>query len=204
MSRESAFERVERLIDEAVRHYKLRNSSVELPPELANIFHRWQVAYNISKQYNARGKEYIIGFYGTWLLDNYGIKDERTVREDLYAAPILFSKIDPVNREFKRMLAIERLEKSILKAGEAGKFAEQARLEAVLFKYLNPDNDPVEETDPNESLKTFAITPKFDPKLLGVDEVPFATIQKMKERMITKKQAFTGEVQDAKIIEEDE
>lgn len=204
MSRENVFERVERLLSLAVKHFKSGKSSKELPEDLANTFERWEMAYRLHKRHYQRGKEYVVSVYSIWIKDRFGIVDNRTIREDLYAAPLLFVKIEPTNREFKRMLAIERLEKSILKAEAAGKFAEQARLEAVLFKYLNPADDPEEPQNMDEIAKTFNIMPAFDVKLLNLPEVSQEQVLKFKEKMILKKKRQLDELEDAEFEEDKE
>lgn len=198
--KENVFERVDRLLNLAVKHYKSGKNATELPEDLANIFQRWEMAHRLTKLHYQKGKEYIFSTYATWLHHNFGITDNRTIREDLYAAPLLFTKIEPTNREFKRMLAIERLEMSIRKAEIAGKYAEQARLEAVLFKYLNPVDDPVEEKNMDEIAKTFHIRPAFEPKILGIEERSQEDVLKFKEKMILKKKKLLDEVEEAEVI----
>ena len=200
MTRETSFERVDRIIEAAVRHYKTGKNTLELPSDLAETFDRWAMAYKIQKEHNQRGRDYIYATYAAWVGKTYHIIDNRAIREDLYAAPILFTKIEPVNREFKRMLAIERLEKSILKAEIAGKFAEQARLEGVLFKYLDPANDPIAEEDFKGVTENFSIRPVFDPKLLGVEPLSWDKINKFKEKMITRKKKLLDDVEEAQIV----
>jgi hypothetical protein len=197
MSRENVFERVDRMINVAVKHFKTGKNAKELPEEVANVFERWEMAYRISKKYSSRGKEYILSVYSVYIKERHGIIDERTIREDLYAAPLLFVKIEPTNREFKRMLAIERLEKAIHRAELNGKYAEQARLEAVLFKYLDPNDDPIVETNMDDIVKNFNIMPAFNPKLLGVKDVSEEYVMKFKSKMLQKKRRLLDEVEEA-------
>lgn len=197
MSRENVFERVDRMVDVAVKHFKSGRNAAELPAEVANVFERWEMAYRTTRKYYQRGKEYIFSVYSIWMKERHGIIDARTIREDLYAAPLLFVRIEPTNREFKRMLAIERLEKSILKAEIAGKYAEQARLEAVLFKYLDPTDDPVTEVNMDDVAKNFNIMPMFDPNLLGVESVSQEYVMQFKARMLQKKKVLLNELDEA-------
>jgi hypothetical protein len=200
MPKETSFERVDRIIDAAVKHYKTGKNILELPADLAETFERWEMAHRIQKEHYQRGRDYVYATYAAWVNKRYGIMDNRAIREDLYAAPILFTKIEPVNREFKRMLAIERLEKSILKAEIAGQFAEQARLEGVLFKYLDPKNDPIAEEDFKGVTDNFSIRPVFDPKLIGVNPLSWDKIQKFKEKMVTRKKKLLDDVEEAQIV----
>jgi hypothetical protein len=204
MSRENVFERVDRMVDVAVKHFKSGRNAKELPEEVANVFERWEMAYRTTRKYYQRGKDYIFSVYAIWIKERHGITDERTIREDLYAAPLLFVKIEPTNREFKRMLAIERLEKSILKAEIADKYAEQARLEAVLFKYLDPTDDPVKDMDMDEVAQNFNIMPAFNPKLLGVEEISLEQVLKFKNKMMQKKKRILDEVDEPEVIQSEE
>lgn len=197
MSRESIFERVDRMLEIAVKHFKSGKDMGNISPETAEIFERWEYAYRVSKQYYAEGKEYIYSTYATWVYHRFGISNDRTIREDLYAAPILYGKIEPVNREFKRMLAIERLERNIRKAELNQKYAEAARLEAVLFKYLDPALDPVEEKEEDQEAKNFTIMPTFDPKLLGVEPLSMEQVMKFKGEMIKRKKKLLQEIDEA-------
>lgn len=200
MSRENVFERVDRMVDIAVKNFKSGNKASDLPADVADIFERWEMAYRTTRKYYQQGKEYIFSVYSIWIKERYNIVDARTIREDLYAAPLLFVKIEPTNREFKRMLAIERLEKSIRKAELAGKYAEQARLEAVLFKYLDPTDDPAKEIDMDEVAKNFNIMPAFNPKLLGVEELSLEDVNKFKTKMMQKKRRILDEIDEAEVI----
>lgn len=198
MSRENVFERVDRMVELAVKHFKNGGDAGQLPVEVANVFERWEMAYRTTKKYYQAGKEYIFSVYAVWIKERHGITDSRTIREDLYAAPLLFVKIEPTNREFKRMLSIERLEKSILKAQLAGKYAEQARLEAVLFKYLDPTDDPVQEVNMDDVAKNFNIMPVFDPKLLGVEPISLEDVMKFKSKMLQKKKVLL-DIEEAEV-----
>jgi hypothetical protein len=204
MSRENVFERVDRMVDVAVKHFKSGRNAKELPEEVANVFERWEMAYRTTRKYYQRGKDYIFSVYSIWIKERHGITDARTIREDLYAAPLLFVRIEPTNREFKRMLAIERLEKSILKAEMAGKYAEQARLEAVLFKYLDPTDDPVKDMDMDEVAQNFNIMPAFNPKLLGVEEISLEQVLKFKNKMMQKKKRILDEVDEPEVVQSEE
>jgi len=199
--KENVFERVERFIDVAVKHFKSGKNAKELPAELGNVYERWEMAYRIQRKYYGRGKEYVFSVYALWIKERHNITDSRSIREDLYAAPLLFVKIEPTNREFKRMLAIERLEKSILKAEIAGKFAEQARLEAVLFKYLDPTDDPLPEAVEDETIKNFVIMPVHEPKMLGVPDLSLDEVMKFKGKMMAKHRRLLDEEDDAKYEE---
>lgn len=170
MARESVFDRVDRLFDEAVRHFKSGKTNAELPEELAGIFERWTMAYQLLKKHNHMGRDFVISTYKVWLFQVHGIDTHKTALEDLYAAPMIGYIIDPINREFHRSIAIARVEKQIARAYSQNKFAEASRLEAVLFKYLDPINDPL-PIDPNEEVtNTFRIQPVFKPELAGVSE----------------------------------
>jgi len=201
MGAESVFERVDRLISRAAKHFRDGDNAANLPEDLAKIFERWTMAYSISKQYNHMGSEYILSLYSIWLKNVHGLDNVRTAREDLYAAPMVGYMIDPINREFQRSIAIERLNKAIGKAMVAGKYAEQARLEGVLFKYLDPANDPPQITDADSIQKNFNIMPAFDPQLLNVENTSFEVIYAKKEVMSQRKKKLLDKLEDANFVE---
>lgn len=176
MGRESIFERVDRLFDVAVQHFRSGKSNADFPEEIAGIFERWTMAYQIMKKNNHMGRDFIIAKYKVWLFNTHKIDNHRTALEDLYAAPKIGAIVDPVDLEFKRKIRIAVLEKQIALAYELAKFADAAKLEMVLQKYLDKSNDPP-PIDPNEEVaKTFNITPVFNPELAGVKTLPFEII----------------------------
>lgn len=197
MGAESVFERVDRLIAKAAKHFKDGDTAANLPEELANIFERWTMAYSLSKQYNHMGSEYILSVYSIWLKNVHGLDNVRTAREDLYAAPMVGYMIAPINRDFQRAIAIERINKAIGKAMVSGKFAEQARLEGVLFKYLDPANDPPQITDAESIQKNFNIMPAFDPELLKIENTSFDIIYAKREQMSHRKKKLLDKLEDA-------
>lgn len=186
MGRESVFERVDRLFDAAVKHFKSGKSNAQLPTEMANIFERWTMAYQIMKKNNHMGREFVIAKYKVWLYNTHKIDNHKTALEDLYAAPKIGAIIDPVDLEFKRKIRIAVLEKQIAFAYNLSKFGEAAKLEMVLQKYLDKSNDPP-PIDPNEQVATtFAISPTFKPELAGVEAIPFEEIIKKRDKMLIK------------------
>lgn len=190
MGRESVFERVDRLFDVAVEHFKSGKSNADLPDEIAGIFERWTMAYQIMKKNNHMGRDFIIAKYKVWLFNTHAIDNHKTALEDLYAAPKIGAIVDPVDLEFKRKIRIAVLEKQIAVAYELAKFSDAAKLEMVLQKYLDKSNDPP-PIDPNEEVaKTFAIEPVFEPNLLGVSIQPFEVISQKREEMLKKSKAI--------------
>lgn len=186
MGRESVFDRVDRLFEKAVEHFKSGKSNADLPPDVANIFERWTMAYQILKKDNHMGRDFIIAKYKVWLFNTHKIDNHKTALEDLYAAPKIGAIVDPIDLEFKRKIAVARIEKKITLAYELGKFNEAAKLELVLQKYLDKSNDPP-PIDPNEEVaKTFSITPVFKPELAGVKALPFEKIMEKRKGYLEK------------------
>jgi hypothetical protein len=184
--RENIFERVERLIDEAVKHLASGRDIDDFPEELKNTFARWELAYSTQMKYYHKGKTFAFNVYKIAANERFGSIHDRQLREDMYAAPLLFVRIEPVNREFKRALAIERLEKSIVQAIADQDYAAQAKLEAILYKYLDVANDPEPMNDMNKVAKDFNIIQKFEPKLLNIEDVSWEYIDKFRHTMINR------------------
>lgn len=207
MGRESVFDRVERIVEAIVAHFRSGKKNEDLPHELAGIVERWTMAYQLLKKHNHMGREFVIATYKVWLYQVYKIDNHRTALEDLYAAPMIGYIIDPINREFKRSIRIAVLEKQIARAYSQNKFAEAARLEGVLFKYLDPINDEA-PIDPNEEIaQTFNIQPIFKPELAGVKETrSFDLIVKDREKYTRKanQKLDIDVIQDAIEVKDDE
>lgn len=190
MGREAIFERVDRLFEVAVKHFKSGKSNADLPEEIAGIFERWTMAYQIMKKNNHMGRDFIIAKYKVWLYNTHRIDNHRTALEDLYAAPKIGAIVDPIDLEFKRKIRIAVLEKQVAFAYSLGKIGDAAKLEMVLQRYLDKSNDPL-PIDPNEEVaKTFNIEPVFEPQLAGVTVQPFEVISQKREEMLRKSKAI--------------
>jgi hypothetical protein len=196
------FEKTDKMLAYAAKHFKEGKTGSELPEEIAKTFERWTMAYSLLKQYNHMGREYVVSVYAIWLKNMHGIENMRTVREDLNAAPMIGYYIDPINREFKRTLAIERLEKQIAMAYANGERGDAARLEAILFKYIDPINDPIKIDDNDDIQNNFIIMPAHDPELLGLPNTTFNEIYKLKDKMAARKNKLADKIESGSFKEE--
>jgi hypothetical protein len=202
MANESVFERTDRLLEIAAKHFKGGKNAQDLPDEIARIFERWTMAYSLLKQYNHMGREYVVSVYAIWAKNVHGIDNLRTVREDLNAAPMIGYYIDPINREFKRTLAMERLEKQIALAYANGERGDAAKLEAVYWKYIDPINDPI-KLDDNENIQdNFLIMPAHQPEILGLPNTTFKEIIKIKDQMANRKNKLADKIESGSFTEE--
>jgi hypothetical protein len=196
MSRENIFERVERLVDLAVDILRSGRTMEDFPEELKETFARWEMAYSTQMQYYHKGKSFVHNVYRIAVKQKWGVISDKQIREDLYAAPLLFVRIEPINREFKRALAIERLEKSIAMAIADDDFSAQAKLEAILYKYLDAANDPEPMNDMNKMAADFNIVQTFDPKLLHLEDVSWEYIDSFRNQMLNRTKLIQQNIEE--------
>lgn len=202
--RESIFEYVDRKVLEAKKLIRSRKSIDEFPDDLKELFIRWSKAHKAMTKYQARGDGYILTTYMTWLASDSITIDERTAREDIYAARLLYPDITGIVRETERLLDLSLLKDAAYKALADGKYGDFARIMAVRQKYLDPSNDPVEVPDYKEMANNFRVLAVFQPEILKIDRMTKDEVYKLEESMLSRKDALKRKLEDIEPIQPDE
>lgn len=198
-----AINRVQSHVDNAI---KLLSSGVDpedFPMEMKKHIKHWSAAHSLLLDKGHKGK----AFVAKLLLLQF--PDELRSTSDAYlvmsCAEEFFVKFSRVNREAERIYAIERLKRQISKAEKDEDFSAVARLEAVLFKYLNPEHDPIDAPDWEEIRKGINIIPTYQPELIGVEPVDKQTVTTMYAAYVKRLRLKDEDlIEDAKPLQEDE
>lgn len=164
---ESTIKYTERVIENSISLIKRGVPFEEFPAEIKILFKRWTIAHDIQYDFNHKGSRFILNLYKA----RFPELNDTQARLDLRASQQVFSRINIQTRSFKRMLAIERIEKAIADANARGDHKLEPLFESVLFKYLDPANDEPERPDWEEFIKQAQVVVVFDPTLAGVEPV---------------------------------
>lgn len=195
MARESIFDYVERKVDEAKKHIKNGRRPDEFPEELKILFLRWNKACTALTTFQNKPQSKILVSYMTWLMQDGISIDERTAREDLYAARLLYPDITGMVRETERLLDLALMKDAAHKALAEGKFGDFAKIMRVRAMYLDPRFDPIETKD-SELEENFNIMPAFAPEVLGIEDASFSDINKQRAKMLQRKKTLAEKLDD--------
>jgi len=195
MGRENLFDYVERKVNEAKKLIKSGKRPEDFPEELKEIFLRWSKASTALTKFQAKSASKLLVAYMTWLLEDGISIDERTAREDLYAARLLYPDLTGMVRETERLLDLALLKDAAHKALADGKYGDVAKILRVRAMYLDPRFDPVENKD-EDLEKNFNIMPAFNPEILGVEGSNFKDIVRIRAKMSAKKKQLQEKLDD--------
>lgn len=195
MARENIFDYVERKVEEAKKHIKNGRRPDEFPEELKNLFIRWNKACTALTTFQSKSNNKILTSYMTWLMQDGISIDERTAREDMYAARLLYPDLTGMVRETERLLDMALMKDAAHKALAEGKYGDFAKIMRVRALYLDPKLDPVEHEE-TELEKNFNIMPAFAPEVLGLMDASFTDIVKQREKMSVKKKQLAEKLDD--------
>lgn len=195
MARESIFDYVDRKVEEAKKHIKNGRRPDEFPEELKTLFMRWNKACTALTTFQSKPQSKILVSYMTWLMQDGISIDERTAREDLYAARLLYPDITGMVRETERLLDLALMKDAAHKALADGKYGDFAKIMRVRAMYLDPRFDPLENKD-SELEQNFNIMPAFAPEVLGVENASFGDIIKVRAKMTDRKKKLAEKLDD--------
>lgn len=195
MARESIFDYVERKVEEAKKHIKNGRRPDEFPEDLKLLFMRWNKACTALTTFQNKPQSKILVSYMTWLMQDGISIDERTAREDLYAARLLYPDITGMVRETERLLDLALMKDAAHKALAEGKFGDFAKIMRVRAMYLDPRFDPI-ETKESELEENFNIMPAFAPEILGIENASFEEINKQRAKMLQRKKTLAEKLDD--------
>lgn len=183
--------RVNHHVDEAIH---LLNNGVnvdEWPEVLKKQIKHWSAANSLLIDKGHKGKKFIAELLILQFPDE--IKRQSDAYLVISCAEEFFVKYSRVNREAERIYAIEALKRQISKAEKDEDYSAVARLHAVLFKYLNPADDPLDAPDWKAIAQGMKIQPVYDPSIIDITPVS----KELKERM------FNGFLERLRAKEED-
>lgn len=166
----------------------------EWPANLIMFRDRWTQARDIIADFTHKGRSYILNLYKT----RYPELNDTQARLDLRAAEMVFGRLGKSRLSFSRVLAIDRLEKEAAKAAYEGDRKGMAALEAILQRYLDPANDPIDAPDWEEVMKNQRVIIMFNPELAGVERLPAERVDALREKVSKK---FDKLVQDVEYEE---
>lgn len=185
---------IERHIDQAIKLFEKNVPLKQWPSSLVGKFERWAVAHEINLKYHFKGAEFVRSIF----MIRYKI-NETTARQDLRAAESFYGKLKQDNRGYRRILRIEHLEKQSYAAAAEGKYKEVAALEAIIQKYLDPKDDPIELPDWDDLRAAVQPTIEYNPELMDVERMPLEDVQKLWQSVQNRKKI---DISDAVLIKD--
>lgn len=185
---------LERHLDKAIRLYDKGVPFQDFPEELKEVFNRWATAHEIRMKYLVKGEEFARNVFKA----RFGL-DDTTARQDMRCCELFFGNIKQSTRSYQRILAQERLKRAAENAFAEGRYKEQAALESILQKYLDPINDPVSNIDWEELRQAVQPTIVFEPEIVDVQRMTNDEVEKLKRSVMAR--IGKGEFEDAVIID---
>jgi hypothetical protein len=165
-----AVTRVNHHVDEAISLLNKGCDVDDFPDVLKKQIKHWSAANALLIDKGHKGKKFV----SQLLMMQF--PDEIKRMSDAYlvmsCAEEFFVKYSRVNREAERIYAIERLKRQISKAEKDEDYSAVARLEAVMFKYLNPADDPIDAPDWKAIANGITIQPVYNPEIIDITPVP--------------------------------
>lgn len=162
--------RVNHHVDEAIVLLGRGVNIDDFPDVLKKQIKHWTAANALLIDKGHKGKKFIAQLLQLQFPDE--IKRPSDAYLVISCAEEFYVKYSKVNREAERIYAVERLKRQIQKAEQQEDFSAAARLEAVLFKYLNPADDPIDAPDWRAIAAGITIQPIYNPEIIDITPVP--------------------------------
>ncbi|MGB4775702.1 MAG: hypothetical protein WBP45_11045 [Daejeonella sp.] len=187
-------QRYEDNFDKVVKYYFDEKNQVKLSDDLLNQLERWKFVRMIYSSWKIYNRREVVNA----VIKEFDV-NEATAYRDVANAQRLFVRLEEVNREFERIIQIEKIKKTRDKCEAKGDFRTVAVCDTNLIKIGGYDK----ELEPPKVIVNIINQLTYDPSL--VDAEPIADLEKtIKSFLVKKKKQLDEEfAEDANVIEEE-